>query len=159
MTEREDVARAMAFFEASDDLMLLHQLVAEVSPRAKRMVGQLLAKGDEETIPAPAALRPAREPATRDAAVKTLRATNDFSLLQVMSRTIGQRIESAEIAASADFPEGVRVSVPRKVAFPPASARVEGVVEQTGTMLSVLLDNGETWEGPPSLAKLVPEHR
>jgi len=155
VTEREDVARAMAFFESSDDLMLLHQLLAEVAPRAKRIVGQLLAKGDEEAIPPPANLRPAREPATREDALKTLNSTNDFALLQVMSRAIGQRIESAEIAASADFPEGVRVSVPLKVAFPPTGPVGEGVVEQTGTMLSVLLDNGETWEGPPSLARLV----
>ncbi|MGH2633933.1 MAG: hypothetical protein ACRDG3_11030 [Tepidiformaceae bacterium] len=155
MTQREDVARAMAFFEASDDLMLLHQLLAEVAPRAKRMVGQLLAKGDEDAIPPPADLRAAREPATREIALKTLKSTNDFALLQVMSRTIGQRVEAAEIAASADFPEGVRVSVPPKVAFPPGAATVDGLVEQTGTMLSVRLDTGELWEGPPSLARLV----
>ena len=43
MTQREDVARALAFFEETEDVMLLHRLLAEVAPRARRMVGQLLA--------------------------------------------------------------------------------------------------------------------
>lgn len=153
MTKREDVARALAFFEASDDVMLLHQLLAEVAPRARRMVGQLLAKGGEDEIPPPAGLLPAREPSGKDAAIRTLKSTDDFALLQVMARTIGRRVESAEIAASADFPEGARVAVPARVAFPPSSPRVTGVVEQTGTVLTVRLDNGESWEGPPSLAQ------
>ena len=78
----------------------------------------------------------------------------DFALLQGMARAIGQRIETIEIAASADFPEGVRVNVPLKVTFPPANVRISGTVEITGTNLQVLLDNGETWNGPPSLARL-----
>ena len=155
MTPREEVARALAFFERTDDIALLHQLVEEIAPRAKRIVGQFLARGSEDAIPAPADLRAAREPASKEQAIKTLRATNDFALLQVMSRTIGQRIESAEIAASADFPEGARVAVPEKPSKGSAARRLEGRVERTGTMLSVLLDNGETWEGPPTLATLV----
>lgn len=155
MTQREDVARAMAFFEASDDIALLHQLLAEIAPRARRMVGQLLASGTEEAIPPPADLRPAREPATAEQGLKTLRATSDFALLQVMARSIGRRLEAAEIAASADFPEGTRVRVPEKPSYPPSGAMMDGTVERTGTMLGVLLDNGETWEGPPTLARLV----
>jgi hypothetical protein len=155
MTQREDVARAMAFFEASDDIALLHQLLAEIAPRARRMVGQILARGTEEAIPPPAELRSAREPAPRDQALKTLRAVNDFALLQVMARSIGRRLESAEIAASADFPEGARVRVREKPGYPPSGPMLDGTVERTGTMLSVLLDNGETWEGPPTLAHLV----
>lgn len=155
MTQREDVARAMAFFEASDDIALLHQLLAEIAPRARRMVGQLLASGTEEAIPPPADLRPAREPATAEQALQTLRATSDFALLQVMARSIGRRLEAAEIAASADFPEGTRVRVPEKPGYPPSGAMMHGTVERSGTMLGVLLDNGETWEGPPTLARLV----
>ncbi|OAI40130.1 hypothetical protein AYO38_06375 [bacterium SCGC AG-212-C10] len=154
MSAREDVARAVAFFEATDDLVLLHQLTIEVAPRAKRLVGQLLASGDEDAVPPPADIRAARAAATQQEALKTLKSTNDFALLQVMARAIGRRIEAAEIAASADFPEGVRVTVPAKVAFPPPAQRLAGVVEQTGTFLTVLLDNGESWEGPPSLARL-----
>lgn len=151
---RDEVARAIAFFEATDDIALLHQLTAEVAPRAKRMVARFLQRGDEDAIPAPAELRGARQPATRDEAVKTLRATDDFALLQVLARAIGRRIEAIEIVASAEFPEGTRVSVPARPSHPPVSQRVTGTVERTGTFLRVLLDNGETWEGPPSLARL-----
>ena len=153
MTAREDVARALAFFERTDDIALLHELVEEIAPRARKMVGQFLSRGSEESIPGPADIRAAREPASREQAVKTLRSTNDFALLQVMARAIGQRIEAAEIAASAEFPEGTRVTVPDRTARA-KPARMPGRVERTGTMLSVLLDNGETWEGPPSLAAL-----
>ena len=154
MSAREDAARAMAFFEATDDIALLHELVAEVAPQAKRMVGQYLRRGGEEAIPGPADLRPAREAADREEAIRTLRAASDFPLLQVMARSIGRRIETIEIAASADFPEGARVSVPEKPAYPESGARLKGTVESTGTSLQVLLDNGETWNGPPSLARL-----
>ncbi len=153
MTIREDVARALAFFESTDDIMLLHQLLGEVAPRARRMVGQLLASGGDEAIPPPADLRAARSPATKDEALRTLRSVNDFALLQVLSRAIGQRVEAAEIAASAEFPEGARVRVPAKVAFPPKGPLAEGTVEVTGTQLTVRLDTGETWQGPPSLAR------
>lgn len=157
MTQREDVAKALAFFEQTDDLVLLHQMVAEIAPRAKRMVGQLLAKGSEDAIPPPADLRAAREAATKEQSLKTLRSVNDFALLQVLARTIGQRVEDAEIVASADFPEGVRVRVPKQGGFPPKGPEIEGVVEATGTQLRVRLDDGETWEGAPSLAKLAAE--
>jgi hypothetical protein len=154
MTQREDVAAAMAFFEATDDVALLHQMLAEIAPRARRMVTQLLKGGAEEQIPPPADLRAARSPARREDAIKTLRAANDFALLQVLARTIGQRVEAAEIAASADFPEGAYVTVPVKPSYPPARERLAGEVEVTGTTLTVRLDNGETWEGPATLAKL-----
>jgi hypothetical protein len=154
MTTREDVAQAMAFFEETDDIGLLHQLVEEIAPRARHMVGQFLARGAEEAIPPPADLRPARSPGSRDTALQTLRATTDFALVQVMARSIGRRIETIEIAASAEFPIGARVSVPAKPTFPRSGTILPGVVETTGTALQVRLDNGETWHGPPSLARL-----
>ncbi|MEP6872222.1 MAG: hypothetical protein ABI939_10290 [Anaerolineaceae bacterium] len=154
MTEREAVAQAMAFFEATDDIILLHQALGEVAPRAKKMVAQFLGRGTEEAIPAPADLRPARQPASKEQAMRTLKITADFSLLQVLARTVGRRIEAAEIAASAEFPEGAHVIVPASPTFPPSGPSLGGSVEVTGTMLRVLLDNGETWSGPPSLARL-----
>jgi hypothetical protein len=154
MTPRERVARAIAYFESCDDIGLLHQLIAEVAPRARKMVAQHLARGDEDAIPAPAELRAAREAADKDEALATLRATNDFALFQVLARAIGQRIETLEIAASAEFPTGIRVVVPSKPGYPRSGAAIAGTVEDTGTQLRVLLDNGETWEGPPSLARL-----
>lgn len=155
MTQREEVARAMAFFEDSDDVALLHGLTAEIAPRVKRMVGRMLAKGTEESIPPPADLNPAREAASRAEALATLRKTDDFPLLQVMARSIGRRIEAIEIAASAEFPEGARVRVPEKPGYPRSGRELGGTVEETGTALRVSLDNGETWTGPASLARLV----
>lgn len=157
MTNREDVAKAMAFFEETDDIALLHQAVGEIAPRAKKMVGQMLARGPEDAIPSPADLRPARIAASQADALKTLRTVNDFGLLQVLARSIGRRIEAVEIAASAEFPEGARVTVPAKPSFSPAGELLPGIVEETGTVLKVLLDNGDTWSGPPSLARLARE--
>lgn len=154
MTIREDVARAMAFFDETDDIALLHQLTAEIAPRARRMVAGYLQRGSEDDIPAPAELRPARQPATREAALRTVRATSDFALLQVLARSIGQRIEAIEITASAEFPPGARVRVPAQAGYPPRGDDLEGTVEESGTTLKVLLDNGETWQGPASLARL-----
>lgn len=154
MADRHDIARAIAFFELCDDAMLLHRLSGDVAPRAKRMVAQFMARGGEDAIPAPADLAASRDVASEKQAVATLRSVQDFALLQVLARAIGRRIETLEIAASAQFPEGARVVVPRNVAFPPASADQPGTVESTGTMLRVRLDDGESWEGPPSLAKL-----
>ncbi|NUQ56691.1 MAG: hypothetical protein HUU14_12450 [Dehalococcoidia bacterium] len=148
MTSREDVARAMAFFESCEDISLLHELIGEVAPRARRLIANLLSGGNEDAIPPPASIRSARAAASRDEAIRTLRQVDDFALLQVLARCIGQRIEAIEIAASADFPEGVRVTVPGP------AGRVSGAVEATGTVLRVRLDNGETWEGPPSSARL-----
>ena len=154
MTPREQVARALAFFEACDDPSLLHRALEEAAPRAKRMVANYLAKGTEESIPGPSDVRGARDLASGDEAMKTLRAINDFPLLQALTKTIGQRIEAIEIAASAEFPEGARVLVPQKSSYPRTGAELAGTVEETGTQLQVLLDNGDTWSGPPSLARL-----
>lgn len=153
MTSRREIAEAIAYFEETDDIYLLHSLTREIAPRVKRMVRKMLAKSSEEGIPAPAELFPATEPASRDAAVAAVRSAQDFALLQALARAIGQRIEAIEIVASAEFPEETRVRVPAEVAFPPGEASVEGIVTQSGTVLTVQLDNGERWQGPPSLAK------
>jgi hypothetical protein len=145
----------MAFFEETDDIALLHQMTAEVAPRAKRMVGRYLAGGTEEAIPPPADVRAAREPASREQATATVRNLQDFPLFQALARTIGRRIEAIEISASAEFPEGVRVRVPEQPKYPRSGRVLEGTVEDTGTTLQVLLDNGDTWSGPASLAELV----
>lgn len=156
MTDRHNVAKAIAYFERCDDVILLHRLSGEVAPRAKRMVGRLLASGGEDAIPPPADLRAARGVATEAEAIAVLRSVDDFALLQVLAQAIGQRTETLEIAASAQFPEGARVLVPKAPGFPPTAANQPGTVEATGTMIRVRLDDGETWEGPPSLARLAP---
>ncbi len=156
MGPRERVARAVAFFERCDDLELLHRLTAEAAPRARKYVASLLARGDEETIPPPADLGPAKQAATREEAMETFRATSDFALFQVLARAIGRRIEALEIIASAEFPEGARVVVPRKASYPAGPPELPGTVVRSGTHLRVELDNGEAWEGPPSLARREP---
>lgn len=153
MSSRAEVAKAIAFFESTGDSELLHRLTRDVASRVKSQVKKLLAKGDEDNIPPPADLYPAREAVNAEQAAKILRDTTDFALLQAMARAIGRRIEAIEIVASAEFPEGTRASVPERAAFPPPPNRVAGIVLTTGTTLAVKLDNGERWEGPPSLAR------
>ena len=152
MTSRADIAKAIAYFDATDDIYLLHELTREIAPRVKRMVGQILARSSEDDIPPPAELYAASEALDRDGAIRTVRDTQDFALLQALARSIGRRIEAIEIAASADFPEGTRVRVPAEVRFPPGERDSAGSVIETGTRLTVQLDNGERWQGPPSLA-------
>jgi hypothetical protein len=154
VSPNEATARAIAYFEQTDDMQVLRAALEESAPRVKRLVAGYLRKGTEEAIPSPAELRGAREAAPQAEALATLRKTQDFALLQAITRSIGRRIETMEIAASADFPVGVRVAVPSKSGYPRSGAELPGTVEETGTVLKVLLDNGETWQGPASLARL-----
>lgn len=157
MNERERVARAIAFFEQCEDVELLHRLLEETAPRIRRIVAGFLRRGEEHDIPAPAEVGSAREAASEAEAIETLSKVEDFSLLQALTRAIGRRTETLEIIASASLPEGCRVIVPREPRFPRQGPFVAGTVEQTGTSLTVLLDNGDVWRGPASLAR--PEQR
>jgi hypothetical protein len=151
---RHDAARAIAFFDGCDDAALLHQLLEEVAPRAKRAVADFLRKGGEDAIPAPAEIGPARAAATADEAAVAIRGATDFGVLQALTRAIGRRLEALEIAASADFAEGTRVVVPDADRYPAGEPTQPGTVQETGTTLDVLLDTGETWRGPATLARL-----
>lgn len=154
MNQRESVARALGFFEADDDIAMLHLELEALAPRVRRLVTRHLSRGTEDTLPEPAALRAARTRASRDEALATARSTEDFGLLQVLARAIGRRIEALEIAASAEFPPGARVTVPAQPRYPRSGAALAGEVEASGTVLTVRLDNGDSWQGPPSLASL-----
>lgn len=156
MSSREEVARAIAFFETADDVGLLHNLIHEIADQVRILVRNMVATGGEEGIPPPAELSSARDAASQDEAVRTLRATKDFALLQALARAIGRRIEAIEIVASAEFPEGTRVSVPERPVFPPPEKRVQGTVVSAGMVLAVRLDSGESWTGPASLARKAP---
>jgi hypothetical protein len=147
------LARAVAFFEDCDDAVLLHELSAIVARRTKRFVAQAMARGGEDAIPAPSEPPPPASPASERDARRLVERTDDFAELQALARAIGQRTETLEIAASAEFPTGARIEVPKHVAFPPPDAWVAGTVMTTGTMLRVELDSGKRWEGPPSLAR------
>lgn len=147
------LAQAVAFFEACDDTVLLHELLAVVARRTKRFVAEAMAQGGEDAIPAPTAEPPPAAPASEREASRLVERTKDFGDLQALARAIGRRTETLEIAASAEFPAGARIEVPKHVAFPPPDEWVAGTVATTGTMLRVELDSGKRWEGPPSLAR------
>ena len=147
------LAQAVAFFEDCDDAVLLHELSGLVARRTKRFVAQAMAKGGEDAIPAPAEVTPGDSPASERDARRLVEHTKDFAELQALARAIGRRTETLEIAASASFPAGARIEVPKRVAFPPPNEWVAGTVTATGTMLRVDLDSGKRWEGPPSLAR------
>ncbi|MEX2080961.1 MAG: hypothetical protein WEC33_05045, partial [Dehalococcoidia bacterium] len=108
MTDRAQVARAITFFEQCSDMVLLRTALEAEAPRVKRMVGGFLRRGGEDAIPPPAELRGASEAAGQEEALATLRATDDFALLQVLTRAIGRRIEALEIVASAEIEPGAR---------------------------------------------------
>ena len=146
-------ARAVAFFERCDDTVLLHELSAVVARRTKRFVAQTMAEGGEDAIPAPADEPGPASPASERDSRRLVERTRDFAELQGLARAIGRRTETLEIAASASFPTGARIEVPKHVAFPPPNEWVAGTVRTTGTMLRVELDSGKRWDGPPSLAR------
>ena len=102
MTPREEAARAITFFENSGDMPLLRKSLEEAAPRIKRMVSSYLQKGSEETIPHPADVRGAREEATRDEAMQTLRKTQDFALLQAKNAYL-RALAALSVAAGVDL--------------------------------------------------------
>ena len=90
--DEQDVARAIAFFEACDDRQLLRGLVREIQPRAAAEVRRL--SQQRRPIPPPQELSAAEAPANRDEALRTLKTVRDFSQLQALARAIGRRVEA-----------------------------------------------------------------
>ncbi len=91
--EREAVARAIAFFQSTDDGRLLRRLLVEIAPRARRRIERYMQRGGEGSVPQPADVPPATVTADEAEAVRTLEAATDFALLQAMARAIGRRVE------------------------------------------------------------------
>jgi hypothetical protein len=87
-----DVARAIAFFEASDDADLLRETLRQIRPRAAAAVQRIEASG--RAAPAPAGIAAASEAASREEALRIARGVQDFAELQVLSRAIGRRLET-----------------------------------------------------------------
>jgi hypothetical protein len=96
MTSRDEVARAIAFFESTDDVALLRRLLTEIAPRARREVGRYLRKGGEGAVPPPAEVEPALPAAPEAEAITVIEKTTDFGLLQALSKAIGRRIEALQ---------------------------------------------------------------
>lgn len=92
-TERE-VARALAFFERCNDLPVLLDLLRSIRPRAAQEVRRY--ERSRRPVPPPAKVAPSEDAATRDEALRTVRATRDFALLQALSRQVGRRVEELQ---------------------------------------------------------------
>jgi hypothetical protein len=97
MTE-QDVARAIACFEATEDVGFLRDVLRAIRPKAEAAALQAARRG--KSPPQPQDIEPAREPATPAQAIATVRATKDFGLLQGMARAAGRRAE--ELAQQTD---------------------------------------------------------
>ena len=94
MTGDSEIARAVAFFEASDDVALLRRALAEVAPKAAALVRRQMQRGGEVSIPTPSPVRASPDAATEAEAMQTLQATSSLADLQALTRAIGRRVES-----------------------------------------------------------------
>jgi hypothetical protein len=92
MSDLDNVARAIAFFEQSEDLDLLKDVLRTIRPRAAAEVRRLQMRGRQ--APVPLDIPGAASVATREEALKAVTATKDFAQLQAISRAVGRRVES-----------------------------------------------------------------
>jgi hypothetical protein len=88
--DRRSVARAIAYFEASDDAEMLRQALRVVQPKAAAQAKRFAAN---DRAPLPAAIERSEGIAPHDEAMRTLRQVHDFAQLQALARAIGGRIE------------------------------------------------------------------
>jgi hypothetical protein len=93
----KDVAEAIAFLAVSDDRKLLRDVLASIRPRAARAVGAF--ERDRRRVPPPAEIDAADQPASRDAALRTVNGTRDFAELQALARAAGRRLEELQAAS------------------------------------------------------------
>jgi hypothetical protein len=92
MVTDDDVARAIAFFNACDDVALLQDVLRGIQPRASAEVRRQLARNRE--APPPREIAPSAALASQEEAVKTVREATDFGQLQALARAAGRRVES-----------------------------------------------------------------
>jgi hypothetical protein len=97
LPSRDDVARAIAFFQAANDVEMLRRELVALAPRVRGLVRRQTAAGGEDSVAGPAEIDAATlRPATEAEALRTLRTCNDFALLQAMTRAIGRRVEELQ---------------------------------------------------------------
>src|ERR1051325_6720633 len=87
----DDVARAITYFAACTDAELLRGVLKTIQPKAAAAVRQAQLK--RRDVPPPLNLEPSASAATKDEAMKTVRAVQDFAQLQALARAVGRRIE------------------------------------------------------------------
>lgn len=93
----EDVARAIAYFEACPDAELLRGVLQIIQPKAAAAVRQ--AQQQRREVPSPLDITPSTNAATQEQALRTVRTTQDFAQLQAMARAVGRRIEELNAGA------------------------------------------------------------
>jgi hypothetical protein len=89
-----DIGRAIAFFESTDDLDLLREVLRAIRPRASAAVRRH--ERSRQAVPSPDEISPSAEPAARSEALRTVRSIEDFGQLQAISRAVGRRIEALQ---------------------------------------------------------------
>ncbi|SRR6266480_2317418 len=89
-----DVARAIAFFESTNDLDLLREVLRTIRPRALAAVRRH--ERSRQPVPSPDDIAASAEPADKAEALRTVSSTEDFGRLQAISRVVGRRIESLQ---------------------------------------------------------------
>ncbi len=96
MTDRDDIARAIAYFESCEDAAWLRKALAEIAPKAQRLVVRYLGAGGADAVPKPADVPHTPVAASKADALRILNTTSDFALLQAMTRAMGRRVEELE---------------------------------------------------------------
>jgi len=91
VNDDEAVARAIAFFQQTDDVAFLREVLRAVRPRAQ--AAAMRAEQQGKDAPPPAEIEPSAQPATPAEAMATVRATKDFGKLQALARAAGRRVE------------------------------------------------------------------
>lgn len=86
---REQVARAIAYFEACTDAELLRSVLRQIQPKAAAAAR----KFSNREPPNPAAIPPAAVAASKDEALRTAQSVKDFAQMQAIARAVGRRVE------------------------------------------------------------------
>ncbi|MPZ48012.1 MAG: hypothetical protein GEU75_01640 [Dehalococcoidia bacterium] len=92
--EQTDLAGVVAFFQSTDDVELLKDVLRRIRPQAARAVSGFERTGRE--APPPSDVPAEGQPATRAAALAWTREVRDFAQLQSVARAIGRRIEELQ---------------------------------------------------------------
>ncbi len=91
MARDEDIAKAIAFFQQSDDRALLQEVLRALRPKAAAAARRYEERGRE--APPPKELAAAPVAATKAEAQRVARGELDFGQLQAISRAVGRRLE------------------------------------------------------------------
>jgi len=92
MRRDENLARAIAYFERSDDKTLLQEMLRDLGPRAAAAVRRYQERGTK--APFPQEMVPAQNAATKEEALDIVEGELDFGELQAITRGVGRRLES-----------------------------------------------------------------